>query len=385
MDTANVDSVLSAAVSSGNLTGVAATAWSANGCNYAGAFGEAAEGQPMQTDTILCIFSMTKAITAAAVMQLVERGEVQLDQPAGEFVPYLRKVQVLDGFADDGTPSLRPPSRPVTIRHLLTHTSGFGYDWNDESLARYEPTLPKSAPGSQASYERPLAFDPGDRWAYGIGIDWAGRLVEAVSGQRLDAYFLEHLLGPLAMHDTSFSLSAAQHERQAAMNLRSGSALTAIPFALPEDPEMLMGGGGLYSTVVDYLRFARMILGYGELDGTRVLQHATVELMSQNHIGDLSAPGWTSFNPILSNDISLLPGQRTTWGLSFMQNTQRTTEGRSVGSLAWAGLANSYYWIDHTAGVTGVFATQVLPFGDATCLAAFSAFERAVYDAIAND
>jgi len=380
MGNEGIDAALASAVSGGRLVGVAAAAWSRRGLVYDGAFGEAVPGRPMRPDTIVWIASMTKAVTGAAVMQLVERGVLGLDQPAGDLVAYLRRVQVLDGFDPDGTPRLRPPLRPVTVRHLLTHTSGFGYDWAEESLARYVPTLREAAPGSQAGFEQPLTFDPGDGWSYGIGIDWAGRVVEAATGQRLDAYFRDHLLGPLAMDDTTFSPSAAQRERLAGMHLRTPEGLTAMPFGLPEDPEMLMGGAGLYSTVVDYLRFARMILGGGSLDGARVLAPETVELMARNHLGDLTAPGWRSFRPVYSNDVELFPGHRTGWGLTFLVNTHTTPEGRSPGSLAWAGLANSYYWIDPRSGVTGVFATQVLPFFDEVALGAFSAFERAVYD-----
>ena len=368
----------------GSLVGVTAAAWSRDGLSYAGAFGEARDGVPMRSDTIVWIASMTKAVTGAAVMQLVERGALTLDQPAGDLVPYLARVQVLDGFDDDddGTARLRAPVRPVTVRHLLTHTSGFGYEFADEALARYVPLQPEAAPGSQASYEHPLTFDPGDRWSYGIGIDWAGRVVEAAAGQRLDVYLREHLLEPLGMTDTTFLPSAGQRERQAGIHLRSDGALVPMPFELPAEPEMMMGGGGLYSTVTDYLRFARMMLGRGTLDGARVLAPETVAAMGENQLGELHAHGWRSQIPVYTNDVALWPGERAGWGLTFLINRHRTAEGRSPGSLAWAGLANSYYWIDASAGVAGVFATQVLPFWDAGALAAFSAFEREVYAAL---
>ena len=383
MTNRQIDEVLAAAVESGSLGGVAAAAWSAGGLVYEGAAGEAIAGRAMRPDTIVWIASMTKAVTAAAVMQLLERGAIEtLDQPAGDFVPYLQRVEVLDGFAPDGTPLLRPPVRPVTVRHLLTHTSGFGYDWTEESLARYATTVPVRPAGSQAGYELPLTFDPGEGWSYGIGIDWAGRVVEAASGQRLDAYFREHLLDPLGMSDTSFAPTQAQGERLAGMQARGPAGLVPVPFGLPRDPEMLMGGGGLYSTVIDYLRFMRMLLAGGALDGTRVLAQTTVELMSRNQIGDLTAPGWRTFNPGMSNDVHLFPGHRTGWGLSFLVNLHQTIEGRQPGSLAWAGLANTYYWIDPTSQVTGVFATQVLPFFDEPALLAFSCFERSIYDEV---
>ena len=384
MATSEIDEALHGAVANGAVGGVSAAAWSDRG-DYFGAFGDATAGVPMEPDTPVRIFSMTKAITATAAMQLVAQGRLGLDDPAGALVPYLADVQVLDGFEADGTARLRPPSQPVTLRNLLTHTSGFGYDFADAALTRYVPTLGPAAGNSQASYEHPLTADPGTRWAYGIGIDWAGRVVEAASGQDLEAYFQDHILGPLKMADTSFQPDAAHFSRLANLNLRTADGLNPLPNEEPGDGtpyEMASGGGGLYSTVIDYLRFTRMIVEGGTLDGVRVLSRETVADMSRDHLGVLSADGWTSENPIFTEDVHLLPGQRATWGLSFMINTEATAEGRSARSLAWAGAANSYYWIDPTRRVTGVFATQILPFHDPQILTAVSAFERAVYTAL---
>jgi methyl acetate hydrolase len=380
----SIDEALAEAVASGAVAGVAAAAWS-DGGDYAGAFGQAAPGVAMEIDTPVRIFSMTKAVTAAAVMQLVERGQITLDEPLGDVVPYLAKVEVLDGFGADGTPQLRAPTRLMTLRDLLTHTSGFGYDFADATLARHVPTLGESPANSQAGYEYPLLFDPGTRWSYGIGLDWAGRVVEAVSGQDLDSYFQQHILGPLGMNDTSLYLSTEAQPRLAALNQRGPDGLTALPNESAwsgEVFEMASGGGGLYSTIPDYLRFTRMILDGGELGGVRILARDTVAQMGTDQLGDLSADGWTSTNPGFTADVELLPGQRAGWGLSFMINTQPTAEGRSVGSLAWFGAANSCYWIDRTRRIIGVFATQVLPFFDPQVMSAFSAFEAAVYQTL---
>ena len=335
----------------------------------------------MTADSVFWIASMTKAVTAVAVMQLAEHGLLDLDAPAGEYVPYLADVQVLDGFAADGTPLLRPPRRPVTTRHLLAHTSGFGYDWTEAKLAKHVPTLPAAPAGSQAGYEHPLTFDPGEGWSYGIGVDWAGRVVEAASGQRLDEYFREQIFAPLTMNDTAFAMTGLSPDRLAAMRVRTADGLIEVPFALDLDPEMFMAGGGLYSTVIDYMRFLRMLLAGGSLDGNRVLAPETVAAMTRDQLGELSASGWTSYNPGLSNDVELFPGHRVGWALSFMINTHHTPEGRSPGSLAWAGLANTYYWLDPVEQVAGVFATQLLPFGDDLALRAFADFEREVYSA----
>jgi CubicO group peptidase (beta-lactamase class C family) len=374
-----LDAVLRSAVAGDQLVGVAATAWSESGLSYAGSAGTSGS-TPMTPDTVVWVASMTKVVTAAAVMQLVERHELDLDQPAGDFVPYLANVQVLAGFETDGTAILRPPATPVTTRQLLAHTSGFGYDWAEASLARHVPSLPEPSSGSQANFEHPLTFDPGEQWSYGIGTDWAGRVIEAVTGERLDAYLAQHLLEPLQMVDTSFSVSMVDPARVATMHVRGPVGLTPIPFGLPADPEMFMAGGGLYSTAVDFLRFTRMLLAGGTLDGAHVLRPESVDQITSNQIGGLDATGWTSYNTGLTNDVALGSAGPAKWGLGLLINEDGTAAGRSRGSVGWAGLPNTYFWIDLHRAVTGVFVTQVLPFYDPVALAAYANFERAVYD-----
>ena len=374
------DAVLESAVAAGQLVGVAATAWSESGLRYAGGAGTCGS-TAMRPDTVVWVASMTKVVTAAAVMQLVESHQLDLDQPAGDFVPYLAEVQVLVGLGDDGTAVLRPPITPVTTRQLLAHTSGFGYNWTDASLARHVPSLPKALSGSQAGYEHPLTFDPGEQWSYGIGTDWAGRVGEAVAGERLDAYFANHLLGPLQMVDTTFSAAMFDPARVATMHVRGPEGLTPIPFGLPQNPEMFMAGGGLYSTAVDFLRFTRMLLCGGTLDGIRVLRPESVDQMTTNQIGVLDAAGWTSYNAGLSNDVELGAATPAKWGLGLLIDEGDTANGRATGTVGWAGLPNTYFWIDLQRRVTGVFVTQVLPFYDPVALEVYANFERAIYDA----
>jgi CubicO group peptidase (beta-lactamase class C family) len=317
-------------------------------------------------------------------MQLVERGKLGLDAPADRVVPDLAKARVLEGFDAAGQPRLRPPARPITLEHLLTHTAGFGYEiWRTE-IARYQEATgtPSITTCTNASLTTPLLFDPGDRWEYGISIDWVGKMVEAVSGQRLDRYFQDNILGPLGMTDTSFKLSASQRARLSRVHARDEKgALAPIEFALPEEPEFFMGGGGLYGTARDYLAFTRMLLQGGTHNGARVLRPETVDLMSRNHIGGLEIGLMRTAAPTLSNDVHLFPGMSTKWGLSFVINTQPLPTGRSAGSLAWAGLANTYFWIDRTRRVTGVFLSQLLPFYDATAVDLLTRFETEVYRA----
>lgn len=373
-----IDRVLRESVVRGDLVGAAAAVVTPKG-TWTGAAGEAVAGAPMTPETVVWIASMTKAITAVAALQLVEQARIDLDAPGGERVPFLGEVPVLDGFAADGSPRLRPAGRPVTLRHLLTHTSGFGYEFADARLARY---VAEQGRMGRAAWEQPLLFEPGERWAYGIGVDWAGRLIEAATGERLDHYLTNAVLAPLAMHDTGFRVDGAGPPIMADMYRRTPDGLVAHPFEMATDPRFISGGAGLYGTVADYLRFVRMILGHGELDGARVLTPESVRTMAANHLGELSVTGWRTALPAYSNDVDFFPGMRQGWGLSSLINTEATPEGVSPGSMSFGGLANTYYWIDPTRQVGGVFATQVLPFFDGPALDAFRAVERLTYQSL---
>ena len=382
-----LDRILEAGIERGAAPGATAVVVDRDGERWIGGAGERAKGSgvAMTPDTVGAIFSMTKAVTGAAAMQLVEQGELDLDAPAAEVCSELGAIGVLDGFDDDGKPVTRPPARPVTLRDLLTHTSGFVYDiWNTE-IGRWHQVTgePNILSLQKASLRTPLAFDPGTRWEYGIGIDWAGQMVEAATGKTLGQYFADHLTGPLGMHDTAFAHSPSMQERAAAVHARlADGSLTPIDLPAPENPEFEMGGGGLHGTVSDYGRFIRMILNEGELDGTRVLAPETVETMAANHIGDLRVGPLTSSNPDLSNDAEFFPGEPKSWGLTFQINEAPAATGRPAGTLMWAGLANSFFWIDRRNGIGGAYISQILPFGDARSLELFFELEKAVYDSL---
>ena len=383
-----VDALLSEGVS-GGAPGVVAGATNGDGDLYLGGFGErvAGSGVEMTPDTVGWIASMTKALTGSAAMQLVEQGRLDLDAPASEVVPQLGDASVLEGFDDDGNPRTRPPRRAITLRHLLTHTAGFSYDIWNESLVRYQEVT--GTPGiiecKDACLTTPLLFDPGDRWDYGINVDWAGKMVEAVSGQRLGKYLRDHLLDPLGMNDTAFRITDAMRARLAKIHMRGedGSLDPQMELEIPQDPEFEMGGGGLYGTVGDYLRFIRMILNRGRANGEQLLAPETVDMMSRNQMGECRVCELKTAIPPFSNDAEFFPGMPKTWGLSFMINTEQAPTGRSAGSLGWAGLANSFFWIDHAKGIGGAYLTQVLPFIDEKSFPLYLAFEQAVYEGLA--
>jgi len=260
-----IDDVLRVAVDRGDVPGVVAMAGTRDGLAYEGAFGRRAllDGNSMTTDTVFWIASMTKAITSAAAMQLVEQGKLVLDQPIAAVLPELSAPQVLEGFDASGEPILRPAKQAITLRHLITHTAGFVYDiWNGD-MGRYMAT--KDIPGiitcENVALALPLVFDPGNKWDYGINIDWVGKAVERVSGQRLGDYLSKHLFEPIGIKDTGFKLTDEHRTRLAGMHARDETGTFArVEFEIPQDPEFQMGGGGLYGTASDYLAFQRVFL-----------------------------------------------------------------------------------------------------------------------------
>jgi CubicO group peptidase (beta-lactamase class C family) len=366
---------LQKAVSSGDVPGAVAAAATMDG----GIFEEGAG--VLAADSVIWIASMTKAVTGAAAMQMVERGKLALDTPAAEILPDIAKKEVLVSIGADGAVKTRPARTPITLRHLLTHTSGMGYHiWNAD-IFRYVEAKGPLRPNSMETLGTPLLAEPGERWEYSISIDWAGLMVEAASGMRLDRYMKENLFDPLGMPDTGFLITPEMRKRKAAVHVRKeGGGFTATDHELNQEPEIFMGGGALYSTIGDYLRFTRMIMGHGVLDGVQVLKPSTVALMSVNAMGDVSCRPLRSNVAGLSTDMNFVDGMK--WGLSFMINPAAFPGRRAAGSLTWGGLANSYYWIDPLRQVCGVWATQLLPFYDARAVARFEDFERAVYEGI---
>jgi methyl acetate hydrolase len=381
---AEIDQILRQKCEAREIPGVVAMAATGNEVIYQGAFGkrDLSKDDPMTADSVFWIASMTKAITTAAGMQLVEQGKLSLDEPIGKLLPDLANPQVLEGFDANGEPKLRPANKAITLRLLMTHTAGFAYNMFSGDCAQYlEKTgTPAITTCLNAALKTPIMSDPGTRWEYGTNIDFVGKAIEAVSGKRLDVYLRDNVLAPLGMNDTGFKITDAMRQRLVGMHARTeDGSLAPIPFELEQAPEFHMGGGGLYGTAADYIKFTQMILNQGRGNGNQILRPETVALMGQNHIGDLTMGKMVSATPMYSNDVDLFPDIVKKWGLSFLINTAKTPEGRSAGSLAWAGLANTYFWIDPARNVAGVILMQLLPFADGKALEAFAGFERGVY------
>jgi methyl acetate hydrolase len=375
-----IDALLQAKVDSSEVPGVVAMAATEQSVIYQGAFGvrNKTTATKMSADTVFRIASMVKLLTSVAAMQLVEAGKLKLDEPAGRIDPTLESPQVLTGFDAKGVPQLRPANKPITLRSLLSHTSGFCYQLWDPNVLRYV----KIAHGNKSLPRMPLMFDPGAKWAYGGSIDRVSRLVEIASGKAIDQYFRDHICGPLGMSDTGFMITDKQRAREASLHLRNiGGKFVPQPMEKPPVQRAFSGGGGIYSTAPDYLALLRALLNGGSLGGESILQRESVAQMFTNQIGDLEAGILKTINPALSSDVDFFPGIHLRWGIGGMLNSDPVAEGRAAGSLTWAGLYNTYFWIDPKSHLTGVIMMQVLPFADARALGVYRQFEHGVYRA----
>jgi CubicO group peptidase (beta-lactamase class C family) len=338
--------------------------------------------EPVTTDTMYRLMSMTKAVASVGALQLVERGEMRLDQEVASIIPEFGEIKVLDGF-DGDRPRLREPSRSATVQELFTHTSGHGYVFLSPKLVRYyEVTgLPDPLSGVRSSLQQPLIADPGTEWNYGISLDWLGLVIEAVSGQDLPSYLTEHVLEPLGMTETTFTPSEEQRSRLMAAHSRTpDGGFTISELDLPAEPEYWAAGHGLHGTASDYGRFMAALLAGGELNGNRILRPETVDLMFTDHLAGIPLPpdGTVSTMPELSNDVPPLPFAQT-FGLGLHVFAEDLPGMRRAGSGDWSGLCNCYYWIDRASGIAGAFLTQVLPFYDGPLLEAVLGSEQAVY------
>lgn len=348
------------------------------GLRYANACGlaDTRTRAPMTPATVIQIASWTKAIVSAAALKLVEDGRISLHADAGALLPALADAQILTGFTDGGQPITRKARGPITLHHLLTHTAGFSYAFAREDIQRL--MLMESEPGTDryASITQPLLFDPGERWEYGISLDWVGVLIEAVTGANLGTFLGEALLGPLGMSDTAFR--DALPAGAAKVHAREDGGFRPVSVYLGGGP-FQSGGAGLTSTVLDFARFATMILGNGSFEGRRILSPEAVEQLCCNQIGGMRAGLVESAMPELVKPFELFPGVPCEWSYGFLRLPSALANGVSAGTLSWAALFNCYFWIDRAADLAGVFATQLLPFGDEAALGTYAKFQNAAY------
>lgn len=378
----DLDDVLADAVSAGVVPGAVGLVTTATETLWEGVAGarDAASGAPIEIDTVFRIASMTKALTAVAVLQQVERGLLALDQPVGDVLPAFDELPVLDGF-DGDVPILRAPRSRATVRQLLAHSSGLAYDiWNHDLKRYYALTgAPGLQTGLRAAFATPLVSDPGTRFNYGMSMDWAGLLVEELSGRSLDRYWSEEIFGPLGMVDTVVESNGERWARTAPVHARDESRSWApTPIDFVRGPEVYAGGHCLYSTARDYAALQRLLLGGGADGETRLLSEETVGEIFRNQLGDLDVGTIVSADPFLSVDVPL--GTRK-WGLGLLLDAVEVPGGRAAWSGGWMGGFNTFFWVDRSRGLSAALYTQTLPFYDDRIMALHDAFEQSVYAA----
>ncbi|MEY8828431.1 serine hydrolase domain-containing protein [Sedimentitalea sp. XS_ASV28] len=374
----HLQSVLDQATDARDVPFVVAMTANARGVTFSGAAGDAREGLTASEDTAFRIFSMTKAVGSVAAMILIDRGTIGMDTPVAEILPAWNDLRVLDGF-DGNEPVLRAPKTHATLRHLATHTSGMEYEfWNPDVPKYMELTgHPTVLSGLKSSLMYPLTTDPGTRWGYGPSIDWLGQVVEAVDGRRIDAFCRQEILEPLGMNDTAFDPDRLADRLSAVAMRGEDGEFRPHNLAPPADPEFYGMGHALYSTAPDYLRFLRMVLNRGQLDGNRILSEHALDAMVSDQMNGLTFQPMQSVAPLVSADVEFPQG--STHSFAFLRNETDIPGMRSAGSLSWAGVCNTHYWIDPSRDLAAVIMTQSLPFLEPRFLKTYQAYEQAVY------
>ncbi len=377
----DLNSLLSNAVSENAVPFVVAMSANAAGVTWSGAAGERAPGAAADEDTVFRVFSMTKAVGSTAAMILVDQGKLNVDTPVEDILPNFANIQLLEGF-DGDTPQLRKPEKKATVRNLATHTSGLVYEFWNTDIPKYMEVTghPTIISGLKASLNYPMVFEPDTRWDYGIGIDWLSQVVEAVDGRRVDVFCKEEIFEPLGMGDTDVEVRDHMADRLAVVKARGEDGEFAdFELAPPSNPEFYGMGHALYSTPNNYMRFLRMFLNKGELDGNRVLSEAAVDKMLTNHIGDIRVGKMVTAAPPITADVDLFPGHAKTHSFGFLRVEDDIPDMRSAGSQSWAGVLNTHYWFDPSRDVAAVIMTQTLPFVEPPFMQLYQQFEKDVY------
>jgi CubicO group peptidase (beta-lactamase class C family) len=384
IDPERIDMTLAAAVEGNAAPGIVGIVADADSVLYRRAFGvlRAGDDEPLRPDAVYRIASMSKLATSMAALQLVDRGVLALDAAVADYRPEFDRLQVLAGFDAAGQPQLRRPRSRATVRQLFAHISGLGYDTWHPTLLRYLRLtgIPAISDGLGETFLAPLVADPGTEFNYSTSTDWLGLVIEACSGQPLEAFLVESLFVPLGMTDTGMIMSADQRRRTVPLHVHDAAGgWVATDFEFPSNPEFQPGGHGLSSTAADHSRLQRALLRGGELDGVRVLSEEIVAEIYKPQTGDIRIGKILTAIPEASADVGIIEGQR--WGLAFPVTEAHQPGLRAAGAGGWAGLWNTFFWIDRTNGITAGLYTSTLPFCDPGVLAAYEAFERAVYAA----
>jgi methyl acetate hydrolase len=366
---------LKGATDRGDVPGVVVAVVDKNGVLYNEAFGQSStlSKKPMTRDTIFNMASMTKPVTSIAIMMLVDEGKLKIDDEVAKYLPKYKNPLVISKFNEaDASYETRPAKRPITIRHLLTHTSGIGYGFSS-------PTLTKiMAKTKQTELDLPLLFDPGESWAYGASTRVLGHVVEAISGQTIDVFLASRILQPLGMNDTSYLVPTTKYSRVVGVNAR-GTDGKFVERPMPATlPATVQGDGGLYGTASDYGLFLRMLLNRGTLNGKRILSEASVKTIFANHMGNVVVQPQESANQSLSRNFPLGAG-KDRWGLGFQLAAEKQANRRTPGAGTWAGIFNTHFFIDPSREIGVIVMMQTLPFYDDASMKVYAGVEEAVY------
>jgi CubicO group peptidase (beta-lactamase class C family) len=371
----DISAVLKAATDRGDVPGVVVAVVNKDGVLYNEAFGRSStvRNTPMAKDTIFNMASMTKPVTSIAIMMLIDEGKLSLDDQVAKYLPKWKDPLVISKFNDaDASYETRPAKRPITIRHLLTHTSGIGYGFSSPALTKI---MQKTGKGE---LDLPLLFDPGESWAYGASTRVLGHVVEAISGQKIDAFLESRILSPLGMHDTRYLVPTTKYSRVVGVNAR-GADGKFVERPMPATlPAQVQGDGGLYGTASDYGLFLRMLLNRGTLNGKRILSERSVKTIFENHMGKVVVQPQESTNQSLSRNFPIGAG-KDRWGLGFQLAADKLPNRRSPGSGTWAGIFNTHFFIDPAREIGVVVMMQTLPFYDDVSMKVYAGVEEAVY------
>ena len=375
-----LDVLLSEAVASNAAPFVVGMTANAAGTTWCGASGQRSLGLAATADTVFRIFSMSKGIGATAAAILVDRGQLDLDTAVEDIVPAFAELGIL-AEGGEGRLGLLAPAGKATVRHLATHTSGLGYEFWDASTARYlsESGQPSVLSGTLAGLRYPLLFEPGTRWQYGIGADWLGLVIETIDGRRVDRFCQEEIFEPLGMRSTCFEPGVGT-ELADVFARAPGGGFKLAHLSPPSHPDVYGMGSAVYSTAPDYIRFLRMLLRRGELDGVRILSSRMADEMLSNQIGDLRVQSRPSTALEICGDLDVLPGFAKSHSLGFVRLEEDVPGRRAAESQFWGGVLNTHFWFDPASDVAAVLMTQSLPFLDPAFMDIYERFERTVYE-----
>ncbi|KAG9198367.1 hypothetical protein G6514_010211 [Epicoccum nigrum] len=397
---ADFETAIQSAVDAQEIPGCVLLASNSNGTfTYSKTFGhtsmDPSRAQPLQPSTVMWIASCTKLMTSICALQLVEQGKLSLDRPVYDLIPELQPFNILTSFDSAGAPVLIPHKQPITLRRLLTHTSGLSYDGMHPSLLAWcasQGRAPTTGSTLLSRFSAPLVFEPGSSWMYGAGVDYAGLLVERATGLTLEDYMRDHLWAPLGIADMTFNLGR-RPDLKARMAEMSGREPETGKLGVSEERQSYLdadgseiadccGGQGVFASPEEYFKVLRAVLVMHEEE--KLLRKETVEEFFRPQLEEMPKAvlnGMLRSDDMINNAMGGAAREvDKDWGLGGLVLLGDQPDGKAAGTMIWGGLPNLIWWVDRKTGLCGLYATQVVPTGDAKCAALDRKFEAAMYE-----